>query len=1375
MLADHSSALARHQVNRLSRARRTLLPLAILALVTGVVGPFAPEPVEAATTSSADTLAEGTAHACALSPDGVIRCWGDNTYGQLGNGTTVASLTPVAVLATVGGAPLTSATTITAGAYHTCARLSNGSVKCWGRNASGQLGDGTTTNRSVPVVVKRLAGATSIGAGAAHTCARLSSGLAKCWGLNASGQLGDGTTSRRLTAVTVKSLSAVKAITAGANHTCAITGSAKTVKCWGNNSSGQLGIGSTSRKLTATTVRSITGATSIAAGSAHTCAVAGSTGAVKCWGGNKSGQLGDGSTTRRLQAVAVRTTPTAALTRATAVAAGAAFSCARLTSGVVKCWGANASAQLGDGTTSTRLRAVTNAGLSGTTRIAAGASHACAQAASSGGGVACWGSNGSGQLGDGTTGNRPLAVTTVGLTPAGITIGSSRDVLPPDGTSTADVRAKVVDMTGIGVCGAKVTFAVNSGDVSVAPATRYATCEGAATAVVDASATPGMNEIAAQVAGTGLSAVVAVEEATEGTVAVVESPGVSVTVTVLSPAGATSLLSAEAVSIASAAPVEIGSMLDVTVTTDASASPILLVDGLLATPTILPTAAAAAVGVTHYTVPVTGHQELTAGLYELRPGVKQLDADTLAILTTVSDDKLTLGFTGTTPQLATLIAGDVIVGDDSRFPNGLRAAISTVETVGGTTTLVTTPADMQMIFGRMSIDYDSRVRDTAGGPSPLGPVSGAGVAATGFDIPIPIGAIEFTVDPRTIADSWLSGSATITLAEPRLVGCWEWDWATLKCAEASLKGGVTLEADLGLQVTKEIDFVIVAYQLLGAVPIAPFVAIVPTWGAGIHVEGAITVGAKWTWSATMKAGARYYDGVGLSVVAEATSTGSGSLIPAAEASVSVKVRPVMHMDLTVDAICGAGITVGLPAAEVEVGLLPAKTWKLTVGAEISPNVACFFGHKVFDGVMVGAHTWEGTWGPPPPAATLPVVGAVTLDPASVTNGQATTVWSSASDPDGIASAEYRVGQGAWQQMSAWDGAYGGGYEDVYASFTIPTAGTYQVCVRATDALGYSSATSNCETLTVVQNPAEIGGGVLTSITISPDLNCSVTHENSATSEIFYGVTACGTFLAAGGILYGPASIPAGSSATPLTGWTPVSQAGSGSGTRDDPWLLTTTVEAGASGITVIERDSYVQGDPYWTVSTEVVNGSGAPSDAILYRAADCYIGSDYGFGAANAVTGAVQCVNDYTGRWLEWYPLTIGSHYYEAFYGDVWARIGAQLEMPDTTRGSEYIDNGAALSWRSTIPAGGSRTFAHRLQVIWPATTSPAGTLNPLRAAAAPALSPADARAWQAAAKAREGDIAGARLDFQRALSLTTNPDVARKIRALRDALSIQP
>ena len=374
-----------------------------------------PEHVAANPLSGVAGVATGLSHTCALTTAGGVKCWGANFSGQLGNGTASGfdpNPTPVDVVGLSSGVAA-----IAAGNGHTCALTTAGGLKCWGGNKFGQLGNGTFSGNPNPTpvdVVGLSSGVAAVAAGADHTCALTTAGGLKCWGRNQYGQLGDGTDgggNQSTSPVDVVGLSSgVAAVATSGWHTCAVT-TAGGLKCWGHNRFGQLGDGTTAfSQPIPVDVSGLTSGVAAAAGGSHrTCALTTANG-VKCWGFNAVGSLGDGTTTDR-------TTPVDVVGLASGVAA-IASRCALTDAGGVKCWGGNFYGQLGDGTTSgsdPNPIPVDVVGLSsGATAIAAGNSHTCA--VTTAGGLKCWGHNTSGELGDGTTTNRtnPVAVVVLG-------------------------------------------------------------------------------------------------------------------------------------------------------------------------------------------------------------------------------------------------------------------------------------------------------------------------------------------------------------------------------------------------------------------------------------------------------------------------------------------------------------------------------------------------------------------------------------------------------------------------------------------------------------------------------------------------------------------------------------------------------------------------------------------------------------------------------------------------------------------------------------------------------------------------------------------------------------------------------------------------
>jgi alpha-tubulin suppressor-like RCC1 family protein len=338
---------------------------------------------------------------------GALLAWGDNEFGQLGNGTTTDRHLPTAVHLPA----TTKITEMRAGCFHAVALTSAGQVLAWGLNTVGQLGNGTTTASTTPVKVKLPVGVkvTEVRAGCSYSLALTSTGQVLAWGLNAVGQLGNGTTTASTTPVKV-SLPAgttVKEIAAGDAHSLARTSTGQ-VLAWGFNADGELGDGTTIDRHRPVSVALPPGVTvtGIAAGEFHSLAVT-STGGALAWGFNNQGELGNG--TEQPSDVPVPVSLSAG-TAVKAVIAGCEHSLAITSTGQVLAWGFNADGELGDGTTTNRTTPVLASLPAGTTvkAIRAGCSHTVAL--TSGAQILAWGLGDNGRLGDGGTESSSLPV-----------------------------------------------------------------------------------------------------------------------------------------------------------------------------------------------------------------------------------------------------------------------------------------------------------------------------------------------------------------------------------------------------------------------------------------------------------------------------------------------------------------------------------------------------------------------------------------------------------------------------------------------------------------------------------------------------------------------------------------------------------------------------------------------------------------------------------------------------------------------------------------------------------------------------------------------------------------------------------------------------
>lgn len=339
-------------------------------------------------------LVTGSNHTCVVTGSGGVRCSGANDLGQLGDGTTQDRTQRV----DVQGLSDVTVTQLAAGANHTCALTSSGQVRCWGDNSQGQLGIGAQGGKeTIPVPVQGLDEftVTQLAAGDGHNCALIDTGAVRCWGDGWHGQLGHGGNAPRLRPQeNVVGVPNAIQITAGSNHTCAVTSTGE-AKCWGFSRNGECGTGKLgSDQFNADFVKDLGAVTHIAAGGRHTCAVT-ATGEGRCWGMNDHGQLGDGTISAVAQPRPVKVSN---LVKASQITTGTSHTCA-LSESQARCWGWNDTGQLGNNQTTDSAVPVPVSYVTygSATHIAAGERHACLL--DTVGNVKCWGHNDRGQRG----------------------------------------------------------------------------------------------------------------------------------------------------------------------------------------------------------------------------------------------------------------------------------------------------------------------------------------------------------------------------------------------------------------------------------------------------------------------------------------------------------------------------------------------------------------------------------------------------------------------------------------------------------------------------------------------------------------------------------------------------------------------------------------------------------------------------------------------------------------------------------------------------------------------------------------------------------------------------------------------------------------
>jgi alpha-tubulin suppressor-like RCC1 family protein len=361
--------------------------------------------VSAAATLTFRQVVAGHFHSCGVTIDNRAYCWGYNQFGQLGTGSETGpeqcqgaagpfpcSTRPVAV---VGAHRFRQ---VSAGEAHSCGVTTENQVYCWGGNG-GRLGNGSTEDSPSPVLVAGGRQFRQVEAGFSHTCGVTTADRAFCWGSNSFGQLGDGTTTLRLVPVAVSGARTFKHVSTGVgggqDFTCGVT-TGNQAFCWGSNRSGQIGDSSSAkRRVRPTAVSGNHQFRQVDAGDAHACGATLENTAF-CWGDGRGGELGNGKTY-----MSFWPRPVAGRIAFERVTAGTTQSCGITPSGGrAYCWGSNNSGQVGDGSTTPRLTPVAVAGGQNFAQLSAGFIHTCGT--NSVGQGYCWGSGFFGQLGNGS-------------------------------------------------------------------------------------------------------------------------------------------------------------------------------------------------------------------------------------------------------------------------------------------------------------------------------------------------------------------------------------------------------------------------------------------------------------------------------------------------------------------------------------------------------------------------------------------------------------------------------------------------------------------------------------------------------------------------------------------------------------------------------------------------------------------------------------------------------------------------------------------------------------------------------------------------------------------------------------------------------------
>jgi alpha-tubulin suppressor-like RCC1 family protein len=358
----------------------------------------------------AKSVAAGEESTCALLPDGRVKCWGQNHGGQLGDGTGKDSNVPVLV------SGVANAVAVSAGYGHGCAVLATGTIQCWGRSS---LGDGSGSTSLVPVGVAGITNAVAVTCGSGeldgHDCAVLSDGTVKCWGYNVDGALGNGTVNDSEVPVVASGITNAAVVTAAEENSGALLRDG-TVLQWGMFGSPNLACPFPTSSLVPVAAAGIVGAIGLATGGTHSCVLL-NDGTVRCWGATRAGCLLNGICQRatpyeNIDSTEALTVP--GLAGAMAIAGGPDYTCV-IAAGAVQCWGANNGDRFGTVTLTNSSAPVPVPGTENAAGVTVGNDHACAVLRD--GTVLCWGSNSRGQLGDGTRTNSAVPVIAMDAPP----------------------------------------------------------------------------------------------------------------------------------------------------------------------------------------------------------------------------------------------------------------------------------------------------------------------------------------------------------------------------------------------------------------------------------------------------------------------------------------------------------------------------------------------------------------------------------------------------------------------------------------------------------------------------------------------------------------------------------------------------------------------------------------------------------------------------------------------------------------------------------------------------------------------------------------------------------------------------------------------